>query len=224
MQAKPLQGAQELLCINTEKVYDWILEESTYSAAVGATTIALPAPIGAVICAIADSVNIRPVLTDSLGTPLPLNSEIAVVEQVPRIDRQFEINGALVTLQRVTFVKTIYVVLEISGVIPATGIPFTFTTLPIPITFTESAFLCAPPGTTLVVRVSDFEGQGVVNCDETGAFLGIGISIVVCQSIQVVTPVTLELVADFCAPRESLIETCPAPIIPPQCPVVFPGA
>lgn len=30
MQAKSLSGGQELLCINTTKVYDWIINEATF--------------------------------------------------------------------------------------------------------------------------------------------------------------------------------------------------
>lgn len=225
MQEKPLRGAQELLCINTEKVYDWILEEATVSRTLAIGDLGtLPVGVdGAILCDPLARIQITPMLTDATGAPLPLNSEVTVVESLPRIDRQFEVDGALVTLQRVTFTKTVYVVLEISGVNPTTGTPFTFRTPPIPFVVTESAFLCAPAGTTLVVRITDFEAQTIVNCT-AGAFVGLGISIVVCQSIQTVTPVTLELTAEFCAPREALIENCPPPLIPPQCPIVFPGA
>ncbi|MFO1446350.1 hypothetical protein KDN24_24730 [Bacillus sp. Bva_UNVM-123] len=223
MDNKPFQQPTELLCINTNKVYDWILEETTVSQTVLAATLALPAAIAAVLCLPAALVKITPIVTDAAGNPLPLNSEVDVTESLPRVDRQFEVDGALVTLQRVSFTKTVFVVLEISGVIPATGIPFLVRTPVIPFSVNESAFLCAPAGTELLVRISDFEAQSIVNCDAAGVFVSIGLSIVVCQSIQTVTPVTLELTAGFCSPREPLFENCPSPTIPPQCPVVFPG-
>lgn len=224
MDVQPYQQPTELLCINTNKVYDWILEEVTVSQTVLAATLALPAAIAAVLCLPAALVNITPIITDADGNPLPPNSEVTVTESIPRVDRQFEVDGALVTLQRVSFTKTVYVVLEISGVTPATGIPFLIRTLPIPFSVNESAFLCAPEGTDLLVRVTDFEAQTIVNCDEAGIFVSIGVSIVVCQSIQTVTPVTLELIAGFCSPREAIFDNCPTPIIPPQCPVIFPGS
>ncbi|MGE8205254.1 hypothetical protein ACQKP0_11865 [Heyndrickxia sp. NPDC080065] len=225
MQSKPLQGAQELLCINTEKVYDWILEESTASQTVPEASLGLPAGFDLTLFGNpAAQIVIKAVLTDSTGTPLPLNSEVTVTESLPRVDRQFEVDGALVTLQRVTFTKTVFVVLEISGVIPATGVPFLITTPPITFTLTETAFLCAPEGTSLVVRISDFEAQTIINLSAAGALVSIGVTIDVCQSIQTVTPVTLELTAEFCMPRAPLFESCTTPLIPPQCPVVFPGA
>ena len=222
MSNKTFQGSQELLCINTEKVYDWILEEATSSQTIPVSRLGIPAAILAVICNPAAHTTINCILTDSMGRALPLNSEITVTELGPRIDRQFEVDGALVTLQRVSFTKTVFIVLEFSGVTPATGVPFIFTTEPIPFTITETAFLCAPPGTTLVVRLTDFECQTVLNC-AAGALVSVGVTLLTCQSIQTVTPVTLELTADFCAPRETLIESCPTPLIPPQCPVIFPG-
>ena len=224
MDIKPLQQPTELLCINTNKVYDWILEEATASQTILAATLALPAAIAAVLCLPTALVKITPILTDVNGIPLPPNSEVTVTELQPRVDRQFEVDGALVTLQKVSFSKIVYVVLEISGVIPATGVPFLVQTLPLPFTVNESAFLCAPAGTQLLVSISDFEAQTVLNCDAEGVFVSIGLSIVVCQSIQTVSPVTLELTASFCSPREPLFENCPRPTIPPQCPVVFPGS
>ncbi|GIN83977.1 hypothetical protein J6TS2_03630 [Heyndrickxia sporothermodurans] len=225
MQPKPLQGAQELLCINTEKVYDWILEESSASQTVLAAALGLPAGFDLTLFGnpLAQIV-ITGILTDAAGHPLPLNSEVTVTESLPRTDRQFEVDGALVTLQRVTFTKTVHVVLEISGVIPATGTPFLVRTTPITFTFTETAYLCAPEGTTLSVRISDFGAQTIINLDAAGALVSIGVSIEVCQSIQTYTPVTIELTADFCLPRAPLFESCSTPLIPPQCPVIFPGA
>lgn len=220
---KPFQQPTELLCISTNKVYDWILEETEVTQTVLAATLALPTAIAAVLCLPAALIKITPIITDSAGNPLPLNSEVEVTETGPRVDRQFEVDGALVTLQRVSFTKTVYVVLEISGVIPATGIPFLVRTPVIPFAINESAYLCAPAGTDLIVRVSDLEAQTVVNCDAAGVFVSIGLSVYICQSIQTITPVTLELTAGFCSPREPLFDGCSTPTIPPQCPVVFPG-
>ena len=94
--------------------------------------------------------------------------------------------------------------------------------MPIPIEIPESIFLCAPEGTDLVVRLSDIECNVVLNC-VGGALGSVDISLNLCQSVQTVTNVTVELPAEFCQPREVFTEQCPTPTIPAQCPVVFPG-
>ncbi len=217
METKPICKVQETLCINVEKVYDWILEEAAGSTTIPIARLPIPLPAGAT------NVEVDCTLTSADGTPLPINAKLDVTEVSPRKERQFEVNGTLVTLQRVTFTKTLYVVLEISGVDPTTGEQFLITSNPAPFTFIETAFLCAPPGTSLVVRISDFACLTVINRDETEAITGFGLSISICQSIQIVSPATIELSADFCAPREILSEKCATPTIPAQCPAVFPG-
>lgn len=208
---------RENLCVNAEKVYDWVIQESTGSTTVPLSRLPIPLP--------ADATNVAAtcILTDSTGVPLPVNTEVNVTEAAPREDRQFNVNGALVTLQRVTFSKILYVVLEITGVDPATGSQFLITTAPSPFHFIESEFLCAPEGTSLVIRISNFACLTIINRNETGAITGFGLEIFVCQSIQTIAPVTIELNAGFCSPRDLLIEHCANPIIPPQCPRVFPG-
>lgn len=209
---------QENLCVNVEKVYDWIIEESTGSTTVPVATMPLALPVDSTDV-VADCI-----LTDATGAPFPINSEVSVTEVAPREDRQFEIDGALVTLQRVTFSKVLYVVLKVSGVDPETGTPFIITSLPRPFNFVESEFLCAPAGTSLIVRISNFTCLTTINRNETGAITGFGLRIFVCQSIKTFAPATIRLSADFCNPRELLTEQCANPIMPPQCPTIFPGA
>lgn len=219
MQEQPLQGAQELLCINAEKVYDWVilqedLNQTVLPAAIGVLPInpCDPAVSGlTATCYLVDPIT---------GNPLPPNAEIPVTEVGEREDRQFVINGALVTLQRVSFVKTLNVVIEFSGFNGTT--PFVMTSDEITVDIPESVFLCAPEGTRLIVRVSDVDCSVSVNC-VAGALESVDLFLNVCQSVQSVADVTLELVADFCQPRDILVEQCPTPSIPPQCPAVFPG-
>jgi len=94
METKTRNVNPHLMCINTLKVYDWVVEESTGSTSVpvGSLPIALPVD--------AENVKAKCILTDVNGVPLPVNAEVVVVEDVPREDHQFEINGSLVTLQR----------------------------------------------------------------------------------------------------------------------------
>ncbi len=210
---------QENLCINTDKVYDWIIEEGFGSTTLLASNLPVALPAGAT------NVQVNCILTDATGTPLPINTELDVTEVAPREDRQFVVDGTPVTLQRVTFRKTVYIVLEVTGVDPATGSQFLITSNPFPpFNFLETAFLCAPEGTSLVVRISDFSCQTVINRNDAGDITSFGVSITVCQSIQTIAPVTIEVAAEFCTPREQITEACTNPTIPPQCPTVFPGA
>lgn len=218
MKKNKVLQAPETMCINTNKVYDWVLEEGTGSTTLLAANLPTALPAGAT------NVQVNCILTDSTGAPLPINSEIDVTESAPREDRQFLVDGALVTLQRVTFTKTVYIVLEISGVDPATGSQFLITSNPFPpFNFIEEAYLCAPAGTSLIVRVSDFSCNTIINRNAAGDITSFNVNITICQSIQTVAPVTIEITADFCMPREQITEQCTNPTIPPQCPVVFPG-
>ncbi|MEN2768092.1 hypothetical protein [Ornithinibacillus xuwenensis] len=219
MQEQPLQGAQELLCMNAEKVYDWvILQEDLNQTILPAAIGTLPFdPCGPTI----SGLTARCYLVDpTTGNPLPPNAEIPVTEVGEREDRQFVVNGALVTLQRVSFIKTLNVVIEFSGFNATT--PFVITSDEIVVEIPESVYLCAPEGTRLIVRVSDVDCNVSVNC-VAGALESVDLFLNVCQSVQSVADVTLELVADFCQPRDILVEQCPTPSIPPQCPAVFPG-
>ena len=63
------------------------------------------------------------------------------------------------------------------------------------------------------------------DCDEDMDMFDAVVTVRICQSIQSVFPVTLELEAEFCQPRDILpipTTACPTPAIPPQCPVLFP--
>lgn len=131
-------NAQELLCVNAEKVYDWILGESTGSTSIPVAALPIPISAGSI------NLEVNGILTDVNGTPIQDNVAIDIEEVTPRQDRQFEVNGELVTLQRVVFRKAHYVVLEISGVDPDTGTPFMITSNPTPFNFIETAFLLAP--------------------------------------------------------------------------------
>lgn len=205
------------LCINAEKVYDWILGESTGSTLIDIGDLPTQIPAGAI------NVEVNCILTDASGTPLPLNIEIDIDEVAPREDRNFEVNGEPVILQRVILSKTIHAVLEIRGVDPATGTQFLITSDPIPFNFIEIAHLCAPVGTSLVVRITDFSGLTVINRDVGDEITGFVLQLFICKSIQTISPVTVEIDAGSTMPREVLAEQCINPAIPPQCPTIFPG-
>lgn len=210
----------ELLCFNAEKVYDWVILQETVNQNVLVADLGV-LPIDPCNPAVSN-LSTRCYLIDPLtGNPLPQNAEIEVDEDDDRQDRDFIIDGNQVTLQRVSFVKNLSLVVEFSGFEGTT--PFLEISDPIEIEIPESVFLCAPEGTRLVVRISDVICNVSVNC-VIGALESVDVSLNICQSVQSVADVTLELEASFCEPRDLLVtDECPSPVIPPQCPIVFPG-
>ncbi|OIK09664.1 hypothetical protein [Bacillus sp. MUM 13] len=212
------QPIEELLCINAEKVYDWVILQNTRSQNILAAALGLDINV----CA-ASSLSTRVFLVDAEGNPLPPNAEVTVLEPGDREERTFVIDGALVTLERVTFLKTFFVAIEFKGILGTT--PFVDVSKPIAIEIPESLFLCAPDGTRLAVRISDLECAVRLNCTAgpTPTLTSIDLTLTTCQSVQAVADVTIEVKAEFCQPRDILSEQCPTPAIPPQCPVLFPG-
>lgn len=208
MQAKKFKGGQELLCINTEKVYDWIINEASFDLTLD--DVDLPVVNGIQLtCAEIDSVTCEVETND--------------VEILKRENRPFIIDGTQITLQLVTIQKnfdvTIFVLTNTGQTVEAGSFPFTRC---------EQVVLCAPEDTEVNVTYTDVDCfVCVYNCDDAtpAGTMDLGITVRLCQSIQSTFPVTLELVADFCQPRDILAFTpvCPTPAIPPQCPVLFPN-
>ncbi|WP_053217129.1 BMQ_0737 family morphogenetic spore coat protein [Virgibacillus senegalensis] len=219
MESQSLQGAQEPLCINTEKVYDWVILQEDVSRNVLAGALGtLPIdPGGPTVSNLTTTVYL---VDPATGEELDLNEEIPIEELGERENRTFVIDGAMVTLQRVTFTRSLAVVVEFSGLTGTT--PFVEISDPITIDLPESLYLCAPEGTRIAARLSDLDSSVTVNTT-AGALTSIDIVLGICQSVQSLADVTIELMADFCQPRDVLVEQCPAPAIPPQCPVLFPG-
>ncbi len=222
MQAENLNGGQELLCINTEKVYDWIVNEASFDL----TLADLDLPIGPtgdqLECADIDtstvSCEVRPATLALDGVP-----PVVILE---RVDQQFVIDGAMVTLQlvniRKNFVVTIFV-----DLVPAMG-GGTVEVGSALFTRCEQVILCAPTGTDVSVSYTELDcfvctADCTLNGTDIDTLTDITVTVRLCQSIQSTYDVTLEITADFCEPRDMLpIPPCPAPTIPPQCPVIFP--
>jgi hypothetical protein len=207
MQAKNLAGGQELLCINTTKVYDWILNEATFDITLVDEAFD---PFGEEVLLCDD---ITGPVTCSVAPTDPANP----IEVISRENRQFVIDGTELTLQVVTIRKFF----TITFLIPtADGI----VELPLDFTRCEQVILCAPEGTDIVVTYTDLDCFiCTFECDELTDTFDAQVTVRLCQSIQSTFPVTLEIVADFCQPREALpTPACPTPTMPPQCPVLFP--
>ncbi|WP_087972258.1 hypothetical protein [Oceanobacillus rekensis] len=205
MQAENLTGGQELLCINTKKVYDWVINDATFDI-----TIASAENPEGVSC---DDI-------ESLSCEVVPDLENGIVE-LGREDREFMIDDETITLQLVTlrknFAVNLFATLDNGTTVPISDNPFEFSRC-------EQVVLCAPEDTDIDVTYTDVD---CFVCDFIcdGDLSDIQITVRLCQSIQSTFEVTLEIVADFCQPREELpLGPCPAPTIPPQCPVVFPNS
>lgn len=209
MQANQVNGDGELLCINTEKVYDWILNEATFDLTID--DIELPI------------VNGTQLTCDDIDT-VTCEVETNATEVLNREDRPYVIDGTPITLQLVTIQKNFDVTIIINTTAGQTVEAGTF-----PFTRCEQVVLCAPDNTSVNVTYTDVDCfVCVFNCDDVTPGVGtldVGVTVRLCQSIQSTFPVTLEIFADFCEPREVLpiVSGCPAPTMPPQCPVLFPN-
>ncbi|GEL78479.1 hypothetical protein [Tenuibacillus multivorans] len=208
MQNQNFAGDQELLCINTEKVYDWIVNEATFD--INIIDEDLPAGLD---CGDFDEDDVVCEVAPAAVDP---------IEILEREDRTFVIDGEEITLQVVTIRKNFVVTVFFET---ATGVE----EVDLDLARSEQVILCAPDETDIEVTYTDLDCF-VVAFECTPADTAVGatfdavVSVRLCQSIQSTFPVTLELVADFCQPRDLLpFPPCPAPTIPPQCPAIFPA-
>jgi hypothetical protein len=210
-------GGKELLCINTEKVYDWVIKETTFDLNIDDLELPTIAGIGQLTCADIDPDTVTCTVTPATATPF---------EILDRVDQEFVIGKKRTTLQLVNIRKNFEVTIFVN-LVPALG----GTTVEVgsaPFSRCEQVILCAPEGTDIDVSYTDLSCfVCVASCDTTTTGtpdeLDVTLTVRLCQSIQSTFEVTLEIEADFCQPREELsIGPCPLPTIPPQCPIVFP--
>ncbi|MGN8645703.1 hypothetical protein ACTNEO_08525 [Gracilibacillus sp. HCP3S3_G5_1] len=213
------QNGRELLCINTEKVYDWVLNEATFDLNIAGLELPINTVTGAQLeCDDIDLDTVTCAVTPSAEEPFVI---------LNREDQLFALDDEEVTLQivniRKNFDVTIFAQLipELGGSVIEIGTA-TFSRC-------EQVILCAPEGTAINLSYTDLDCFICsVSCD-TGTTteideLDVTLTVRLCQSIQSTYEVTIELEADFCQPRDILpIPPCPAPTIPVQCPVVFPA-
>ncbi|MET3683734.1 hypothetical protein ABID56_001843 [Alkalibacillus flavidus] len=219
MQAENLTGGQELLCINTEKVYDWILNEANFDLNLSDLDLPLNPMTGEQLeCDDVDLDNVT-------CTVAP--AEVDPIVVLDRVDQEFVVDGAEVTLQLVNIRKNFDVFIFVD-LVPGLG-GATVEVGSAEFTRCEQVILCAPTGTDIDVTYTDLDCFVCSATCDTGTTtevdeLDVTVSVRLCQSIQSTFDVTLEIVADFCQPRDILpFPPCPSPTIPPQCPVVFPN-
>ncbi|MET4561398.1 hypothetical protein [Lysinibacillus parviboronicapiens] len=201
--------AQELICINVDKVYDWIVKEMSFDISpTGPITFPGVTP-GTILTGATVTCRVIPAATNPI---VILNRE----------NRQFSIDGSTVCLQHLNIQKNF--ILTIVVTLP-TGTVFTSTE--IPVSRCEQVTLCAPKGTDVEILYTDLDcfvcTTGTLTAGTgTITFSALTITVAVCQSIQSTFPVTVEFLATFCEPRADLPFSCPTAVRPKQCSIIFP--
>jgi hypothetical protein len=232
MQEKKHCDEKELICINVDKVYDWIVKENTFDFALPTGNIVFT-PTGSVPANTGGLANatIACEVTPATSNPIVITD---------RQNRPFCIDGKNVLLQqlhiRKNFVVTLIVTLA-NGTVLTSVAPTVNVNTALAFSRCEQVTLCAPEGTNVEVTFTDLDcfvcSPGILTIPTTTApapapaagsinIAGLTLTIATCQSIQSTFPVTVELLADFCEPREDLPTACPAPMRPKQCSVIFP--
>ena len=214
-----ITGGQELLCVNTEKVYDWVLNEGTFDLNIDGLELPINTVTGAQLeC---DDIDLNTVTCEVIP------AEVDSIVVLDREDQVLTIEEEEVTLQVVNIRKSFDVIVNAQLIPELGGGTIEIGTA----TFSrcEQVILCAPEGTDINVSYTDLSCFVCsVNCD-TGTTteideLNVTLTVRRCQSIQSTHEVTIELEADFCQPRDMLpVPPCPTPTIPAQCPVIFPN-
>lgn len=201
---------QEPICINVDKVFDWIVKEATFEFS----------PTGALAF---PGVTTTTNLTDAVVTCNVVPRATRPVVILNRENRQFTIDGETVCLQNLTIQKNFTLTL-----IVALPNGTRFTSSPITVSRCEQVTLCAPKGTDVEILFTDLDcfvcsvGGTPTPGTNTITFSALVVTISVCQSIQSTFPVTVEFLATFCEPRADLPFACPGVVRPAQCPAVFP--
>lgn len=202
---------QELICVNVDKVYDWIMKENTFDIF----------PTGVIsFPGVTEATPLANATIECEVTPANSNP----VEILSREDRQLCVDGMDLCLQQLTLRKNFLATLIVT--LP-TG--ESFRSAEIPTSRNEMVTLCAPEGTDVEITFTELAcfvmstgtpiaGEGTIT------FSDLAISISTCQSIQSTYAVTVEVMAGYCEPREDFVTGCQSPVYPPKCPYLFPGS
>lgn len=205
----PSQG-RELICMNVDKVYDWIVKEMSFDIS----------PTGKIkFDGITGTTELHGAEVKCKVVPAPVHPIVIL----NRENRTFTIDGASVCLQQLNvqknFIVTIIVCLPNGTIHTSDGIP---------VSRCEQVTLCAPKGTDVEITYTDLDcfvcttgkltpGMGTIY------FSALSITVAVCQSIQSTFPVTVEFLARYCEPRADLPFSCPTTARPKHCAVIFPS-
>ncbi|WP_042473251.1 BMQ_0737 family morphogenetic spore coat protein [Bacillus ndiopicus] len=214
MQEKMSSQVRELICINVDKVYDWIVKELTFELTpTGAIAFpTLPAGIDLTTASIQCRV-------------VPDTSNPVVI--LSRENRQVTLAGRTVTLQQLTIRKNFIVTIVVK-----TANCMMFESAPFNVSRCEHVTLCAPKGTEVQVTYTDLDcfvcSTGTATADfpvggtPTITFTNLSLNVTVCQSIQSTFPVTVEFLAEYCEPRADFHSACSPAVRPQKCGNIFP--
>lgn len=161
-------------------------------------------------------------LSDSCGNPINPTCSHAITckeihEDHNRPSRHITLpNGKVITLQEVSVMKCGFITVQLFD--KSDGKLCKCCTFPF--SEVETFYLCAPPGTHLECDITDVECKVFaqrVSCECVKVFITINI----CQDIQIVGDVKLEVRGKICEPRDESQETvgCPHVEYPDSCPV-----
>lgn len=211
MQDSMPSQVREPICINVDKVFDWIVKEASFEFShTGPLTF--------------NGVTHQTNLEHAVVTCHVVPRAIHPVKILNRENRQFTIDGATVCLQNLTIQKNFTLTLVVT--LPNHT---KFTSQPIHVSRCEQVTLCAPKGTDVEILFTDLDcfvcSMGNPTAGPSAnqiTFTDLNVTISVCQSIQSTFPVTVEFLATFCEPRAELPFACPGVVRPAQCPAVFP--
>lgn len=207
------RDCREEICINVDKVYDWVVKERTFDVSPAGPFTFPNLPAGVDMANAVVTCNVEP----AASNPVMIQS---------RTDRTVFIDGENTRLQQLTiqknFVLTLY--LHLPG-----EVTYASTSINLAPQF-EKVVLCAPEGTDVTVTYTDLDclvsSAGTPVQDATTptqvTIPNLTLSVTTCQSIQSTYPVTVEFLAKFCEPRADLATACPPPSRPKQCFTVFP--
>lgn len=201
--------ARERICINVDKVFDWIVKELSFEFS--KNHIHFPC--------LPEHVNTHNAVVTCKVVPDP-HFPVVVLH---REDRHFTIDGRSVTLQQITlqkkFLVTVFVTLANGTVLKSEEIH---------VSRNEQVILCAPRGTEIEVTYTNLDcfvaSTGEIHRhDDKLSFSDLRIVVTVCQSIQSTFPVTVEFLAEYCEPRDEIVTSCGTANRPRNCSGIFPS-
>lgn len=220
--------SRELICINVDKVYDWILKEMSFDISPEGPFFFPGLPGGEDLTGATVSCEVSP----AKHNPVVILS---------RENRPFNIDGETVYLQHLHLKKRFDVVLFLclkNGT--------EYKSKRVHVSRCEQVTLCAPKGTEVEVTYTSLEcfvcTTGMISHHQNSGYASpemngsppvngswvdinkLTISVSTCQSIQSTFPVTVEFLADYCNPRADLPIACPGPVRPSDCNNIFPSS
>lgn len=210
MQENMPSHGRELICMNVDKVYDWIVKEMSFDIS----------PTGGITFpTVTTGTNLEGAVVKCKVVPATSNPIVIL----NRENRTFTVDGASVCLQQLNVQKNF--ILSLIICLPNGTM---LTSNDIPVSRCEQVTLCAPKGTDVEITYTDLDcfvcTTGTLTPgDKTITFSALSITVAVCQSIQSTFPVTVEFLAKYCEPRADLPFSCPANTRPKHCSAIFPS-